>query len=150
MPSSGSNSGKERLLRLTILIYRKSTVTEDEFHKRWLTRQGPLVREWLARHGVLKYIQYHTPTSTQERLVSVLGDLVKGKLADYDGFVELYVRESEFERLKNAREDPYYKEVVAPDEKEFIDGEKSRMILGWEEVFIEDGRIVDNGDAGYV
>lgn len=49
--------GKERLLRLTILIYRKSTIAEDEFHKRWLTRQGPLVREWLARHGVLKYIQ---------------------------------------------------------------------------------------------
>ncbi|KAI4209545.1 MAG: hypothetical protein LQ351_007536 [Letrouitia transgressa] len=139
MPSADSNHRKERLLRLTILIYRKSTVTEDEFHKRWLTRQGPLVREWLARHGVLKYIQ--------ERLVSVLGDLVKGKLADYDGFVELYVRESEFERLKRAREDPYYKDVVAPDEKEFIDGEKSRMILGWEEVFIEDGKIVDNGDA---
>ncbi|KAL9034692.1 MAG: hypothetical protein Q9214_006930, partial [Letrouitia sp. 1 TL-2023] len=93
---------------------------------------------------------YHTPTSTQERLVSVLGDLARGKLADYDGFAELYVRESEFERLKYAREDPYYKDVVAPDEKEFIDGEKSRMILGWEEAFIEDGKIVDKGDAGHV
>ena len=77
-------------------------------------------------------------------MVSVLGDLVKGKLADYDGFVELYVREKEFDRLKQAREDPYYKDVVAPDEKDFIDGERSRMILGWEEVFIEDGKIVDD------
>lgn len=72
----------------------------------------------------------------------MLGDLVKGKLAEYDGFVELYVRESEFERLKHAIEDPYYKDEVAPDEKEFIDGDRSRMILGWEEVFIEDGKIV--------
>ena len=58
------------------------------------------------------------------------------------------MRESEFERLKLAKEDPYFRDVVAPDEKEFIDGERSRMILGSEEVFIEEGEIVEKGGEG--
>lgn len=64
-------------------------------------------------------------------------------VVDYDGFVEMWVRESNFTCLDRAREDPYYREVVEPDEKKFFDLEKSQVIVGWEECYVEDGKVLD-------
>lgn len=57
--------------------------------------------------------------------------------------MELLVRKNDFDCLERARQDPYYKDTVAPDEEKFIDMEKSQMIVGWEEVYVEGGQIVD-------
>lgn len=57
--------------------------------------------------------------------------------------MELLVRENDFECLERARQDPYYGDVVAPDEEKFIDMGRSQMIVGWEEVYVEDGKTVD-------
>jgi hypothetical protein len=48
---------KQRLLRFTILTYRKPGLSEEEFHSHWTTTHVPLVQDWLARHGILKYTQ---------------------------------------------------------------------------------------------
>lgn len=39
-------------------------------------------------------------------------------------------------------EDPYYKEVVEPDEAKLINKQSVRHIVGYEEVWIEDGKLV--------
>ena len=71
------------------------------------------------------------------------GDFAQMNVADYDGFVEMLVREDDFECLNRARQDPYYKSHVEPDEHKFFDVARSQMTVGWEEVYVEDGKVVD-------
>ena len=59
----------------------------------------------------------------------------------YDGVAEFILPDVKcFER---AIEDPFYKEKVMPDEAQFIDFSDATWTLGWEEVYIKDGVIVD-------
>ena len=67
------------------------------------------------------------------------------KALQYDGIAEFIMPEVKcFER---AREDPFYQEKVAPDEQQFFDWSDARWTLGWEEVYIKDGMIVDMSDG---
>lgn len=48
-----------------------------------------------------------------------------------------------------AREDPYYAEAIAPDEDKLFEWESACWTVGWEEVYVKDGKAVDMpfGDA---
>lgn len=66
-------------------------------------------------------------------------------IADYDGFVELLMPDlSCYEKMI---QDPYYKDVMVPDEMEFADWSSSKITIGWEEVYVQDGKVV-NLDGG--
>jgi hypothetical protein len=41
-----------------------------------------------------------------------------------------------------ARHDPYYEEVIAPDEEKLFEWSTAQWSVGWEEVYIQDGKIV--------
>lgn len=59
----------------------------------------------------------------------------------YDGVAEFILPDIKcFER---AVEDPFYKEKVMPDEAQFLDFSNATWTLGWEEVCIKEGVIVD-------
>lgn len=62
---------KESLLKVSITHRRNPNMTEEEYHKYWTEVHAPLVAEWLARHGVVKYTQ----VSWQE--LSMVGGLQK-------------------------------------------------------------------------
>lgn len=63
------------------------------------------------------------------------------KQLDYDGVAEFTLPDIKcFER---AREDPFYQEKVAPDERNFFDWSDARWALGLEKVYIQDGVCVD-------
>lgn len=47
----------KRLIRFSMLIKRCPSLSEDEFQEYWTNTHGPIVKEWLARHGVIKYTQ---------------------------------------------------------------------------------------------
>ena len=51
-----------------------------------------------------------------------------------------------------ARQDPFYTDQVKPDEEKLFDAESSNWTIGWEEVYIRDGRALNLpfGDAGRV
>lgn len=66
-----------------------------------------------------------------------LGNL---SISDFDGHCQLHV--PSLECLKNALADPYYREVVMPNEDKLIDGSKCMRTLGWEQCYIEDGTLV--------
>lgn len=62
-------------------------------------------------------------------------------LVDYDGFVELLMPDlSCYER---ALKDKYYADVIAPDEAYFADMQRTKVIVGWEEVYISEGQVVN-------
>jgi hypothetical protein len=41
------------------------------------------------------------------------------------------------------QQDPYFLSDVFPDEQRFIDWDSAFYSIGWEEVYIKDGRVVD-------
>jgi len=71
------------------------------------------------------------------------GNLKSATLDTHDGTAEFLIRESDFELFGKAREDPYYLDVVQKDEAKFFDMDKSVVTAGWEEVYIEDGEVVN-------
>lgn len=85
--------------------------------------------------------QYHTPASVRELTSKITGSLGQSNIANYDGFVELLMRD--LDCLVRAREDPYYKETVARDEEKILDMGRTQMTVGWEEVYVQDGKVVD-------
>ncbi|KAJ4349194.1 hypothetical protein N0V95_004777 [Ascochyta clinopodiicola] len=58
----------------------------------------------------------------------------------YDGMADFYVRK--YEDFEKAYEDPYYKDVVKPDEEYLFDVENMRVMVGTETCVIEDAEIV--------
>lgn len=129
--------------RVTILVYRNPKLTSSQFHHHWTNIHAPKASAHLAKFGVTKYRQYHTPSSLQGTLSKSLPSLgiEEGKIAEYDGFVELLM--PDLECYERARNDQYYKDVITPDELEFADMEKSKLLVGWEEVYIENGEAVN-------
>lgn len=62
-------------------------------------------------------------------------------VADYDGFVDFLM--PTLDCFAAAIKDPYYQEVVGPDESNFADLAKTRVMVGWEEVYVDNGKVVD-------
>ncbi len=59
---------------------------------------------------------------------------------NFDGHCQLYVQS--LESFQRALADPYYKDVILPDEDNFIDAARCMRTLGWEECYIENGSII--------
>ncbi|RPB01937.1 hypothetical protein L873DRAFT_564302 [Choiromyces venosus 120613-1] len=131
---------KERAVKFIIQQYRNPSITEEEFHTYWSKKHAALASPWLVRHGILKYAQYHTTTQTRT-LVSPMAASRSWKVADFDGQVEILCRS--FEDVITACADPEYPGKIGRDEKRFIDHARSVASVGWEEVYVEDGRVVD-------
>ena len=60
---------------------------------------------------------------------------------EYDGIAEFVM--PEIKCFEQARADPFYKEKVAPDEQRFFDWSDAKWTVGWEQVYIKNGAIVD-------
>jgi EthD domain len=63
------------------------------------------------------------------------------KPLEFDGVAEFIL--PDIKCFESARDDPFYKEKVAPDEVQFFSWPDTRWMLGWEEVYIKDGVCVD-------
>ena len=97
--------------------------------------------------GADRVSQYHTPSSVRDQAKSIPG-LAQATIAEWDGFVELLM--PNMSCFDEAQKDPYYSEVVFPDELKFADPANSQIIIGWEEVYVQDGKIVDLQPGGNV
>ncbi|KAK4494572.1 hypothetical protein PRZ48_013928 [Zasmidium cellare] len=128
------------VLKFCMLIKRRQDMSEEDFHKYWTEVHAPIVEKWLAKHGVIRYVQYHTPTQTTTQSTEVWTGLGGANVLQFDGHVELTV--PNVECLKRALEDAYYQSDVLPDEGKFIDAANSFRTCGWEEVKIEVGNVL--------
>lgn len=48
---------KPNLVRVSIFVTRKESVTETQFHEYWTRGHSKVVSEWLQKHGVVRYAQ---------------------------------------------------------------------------------------------
>lgn len=58
----------------------------------------------------------------------------------YDGVAEFIVRD--IMDIRRSQEDPFYLKEVRDDEAKFFDVAGAHWTIGWEEVFVEDNKIV--------
>ncbi|CAK4032117.1 Hypothetical predicted protein [Lecanosticta acicola] len=130
------------MYKVTIHAYRRKDMSEEDFHRHWTNIHAPKVSAFLRKYGIVGYTQYHTPSWVRAKAsqqLHTLGPFASDNLVDYDGYVEL--RMPELDCYERARRDPYYAQVVKPDEEAFFDFERSRITVGWEEVYIEGGEL---------
>ncbi|KAF2134935.1 hypothetical protein P153DRAFT_278435 [Dothidotthia symphoricarpi CBS 119687] len=122
----------EQLIRVTVLANRNPKLSESEFNHHWAHKHGPLITSWLQRHGVVKYVQYHT-TSAHKALLSQ-------PTLSYDGMADFWVRR--YEDFEEAYRDPFYLDVVKKDEEYLFDVESLVVTAGVEVCVIEQGKAV--------
>jgi hypothetical protein len=48
---------KVRLVKLCLYANRKPHLTEDEFHEYWTGKHQALAKDWLMKHGIVRYTQ---------------------------------------------------------------------------------------------
>jgi hypothetical protein len=63
------------------------------------------------------------------------------QIAPYDGHVEFVVQS--MDDLYKAVQDPDYPARVGPDEQKFLDVARSTVTVGWEEVYVLNGEVID-------
>jgi hypothetical protein len=80
--------------------------------------------------------QYHMPSKLRHQTSSKSSVFLAATQGNYDVPAEC------FDFWDRVEADPYYEEVVAKDEAHFFNAERSIMTVGWNEVYIDDGKIV--------
>ncbi|RFU72486.1 hypothetical protein TARUN_9762 [Trichoderma arundinaceum] len=135
---------KERLLRLTLQQYKNPKLTDAEFQKHWSEHHAPLASGWLARNGIIGYTQYHTPPETRN-LASSLAEAVGATVAPFDAYIEFMVHN--VEDLWKATADPEYPVKMQPDEQFMFDHGKMQVTVGWVEVYVQGGKVVNIVDG---
>ena len=74
----------------------------------------------------------------REQILGVRDDV---DILDFDGHAEIVVPNEGC--LKALVEDPYYKEVVEKDEFKLLDKASVTRTVGYEEVWVKDGEVVE-------
>ncbi|KAH8669581.1 hypothetical protein BGZ60DRAFT_407827 [Tricladium varicosporioides] len=130
----------EKVLKITSFRYKKDSVTDEEFHN-FCTDHGNKASLIQQRHGALKVAQYHTPSVTKKLLVEMIPFAIRPgwTLEDHDLMVQVWVRTTN--DMAAIFTDPDFQALVVGDTPE--SQEKAHVTCGWEEVFLEDGKIVD-------
>src|SRR5689334_722350 len=100
------------MVKFVVAVRRKAGMSEEEFHRYWRGKHGPLVRSVseFMRH-VRRYVQSHT-------IPGAASDFPAGGGA-FDGYAELWF--DDVDSLRRAFAEPRYLEVIRPDEPKFVD-----------------------------
>ncbi len=100
------------MVKVSVMLKRKSGMSPEEFHRYWKDVHGPLVLGVtdLMRH-FRKYVQCHA-------VPAALGD-TPGAGSEFDGIAELWA--DSLDEVNRAFAEPRYLEVVRPDEYKFLD-----------------------------
>ncbi|KAG9022897.1 hypothetical protein FRB95_013997 [Tulasnella sp. JGI-2019a] len=103
-------------LQISGFITRLSSLTHTEFSTHWLQRHAPIVVPWCLKYNIVAYTQTHLHPKIQAEVA----DKMKMPLLQYDGFAQMTLG-GNVEEFMGAFKHPYYLEVIAKDEKRFLD-----------------------------
>ncbi|RDW58388.1 hypothetical protein BP5796_12318 [Coleophoma crateriformis] len=130
------------------LLKRNPQMTRQQFSDHWYTKHAALVVPLFLDSGISNYSQLHNPVAVNPAL----------DVSEYDGVASVPSDEAlaEMARPKKDGEgdapwrDQYYREVVLPDERRFLESEALNHIkivdggsvVGDTKVVIEDGKVL--------
>ncbi|KAF2729556.1 hypothetical protein EJ04DRAFT_580569 [Polyplosphaeria fusca] len=138
---SAASSPQERPTQIIAFLKRNPSLTRDEFYEHWEKKHAVLVAPFFQKQGVIGYQQIRT--------AGVIHSNHPGsdptQLIEFDGVALSLVHDL---KLMEARgSDPYYRDVVKPDEERFLDKEAPgegvvAVFAGGQAPIIEGGKVV--------
>ncbi|GLA78149.1 hypothetical protein AtubIFM55763_010638 [Aspergillus tubingensis] len=131
----------KHLIRFDTYVKRHPSLTAEVFHHIWTASHAQLLKNWLARHGVYRYTLFHTPPVMAQQYLGQTPADSDQAMASFDGHAEIVLEN--WEILSRLRADPYYQEVVEPSEAKLIDKASVVRRVGYEEVWVSDGKAAD-------
>jgi uncharacterized protein (TIGR02118 family) len=121
------------VVKLVFCVYRRSDVTEAEFHRYWREVHGPLAVSLAPLLGIRKYIQVHTTPGPVTAALSAS----RGAPEPFDGVAELWFDSvEELMAAAGSTEGAAAGEVLLTDERRFIDHARSPIFLAEEHPFL--------------
>jgi uncharacterized protein (TIGR02118 family) len=101
------------MIKVSVILKRKSGMSPEEFHRYWHEVHGPLLlkQSALMRH-VRKYVQCHSIAGAFAEMPDVVS-------AQFDGIAELWG--DNVDDVKRGLVEPAYVNVIRPDEEKFLD-----------------------------
>ncbi|KAF2686476.1 hypothetical protein K458DRAFT_334211 [Lentithecium fluviatile CBS 122367] len=123
----------------TVCAYRKPGMSEEDYHTYASEVHGPLVKELMAKYGMLSFSMSHNTAATRKEMEKLF-DPQFANVADYDCIVQATFPDVDcFVRMKA---DPEYIAKCIPDHENFADTKRSKMTIGWMEHHVRDGQAV--------
>ncbi|KAJ5131091.1 uncharacterized protein N7515_007130 [Penicillium bovifimosum] len=128
----------ENTLVLLCFIKRRQDLTEDQFYEYWEKIHGPKIAPWALKHGIVGYKQIHTRATIRGSFAAAVP--LPLSTVDFDGAVIW-----EFPSLDtflSAFSHPYYVNVIAPDEKNFLEktlNETATVTMGYLRPIVSEG-----------
>jgi len=114
------------MLKVNVFLTRKSGTTLEQFSAYWKEIHGPLLMQQPeVIENTRRYIQLH---STDNGLPGV-------PVAPYDGIAEIWV--DDLDGVAAIFTSDNYQNIIAPDEANFLDREKTVIMYGTEIVVVE-------------
>ena len=157
MSSVVSASG--HFISLTICAYRKRGMDEDAYHRYLSEKHAPLLTDLMVENKIIGYTmvriccshsykgnlnidftKQHNTGDMKKLMGQMFEELPESRIADYDAFIHIVFKD--VQDFINVRNDPYYKQVVVPDHRNFADQERTTMVTGWLETHIVEGKAI--------
>ncbi|KAL8748185.1 MAG: hypothetical protein Q9190_000004 [Brigantiaea leucoxantha] len=135
---NGGNS--QKLLVLTTFAYRKPDMPAEDYHRYISEIFVPLSSDIMARHGCVRRFIAHNHAVPRELAATIADPYPVEDFLDYDAVITTVV--SDAEKFKRMKQEPYWKEKIIPDWKNFTDTSRNRVTVGWLEERIRDGVIL--------
>jgi hypothetical protein len=95
-------------------------------------------QHFISISSALTHIKYHTPPEITSR---GLGIHDTAGILDFDGVAEVTVENLDI--LRKLVEDNFFSEFATPDEADLVDLSSVRRTIGYEEVHVDQGKVVD-------
>ncbi|KAL5380640.1 hypothetical protein DPSP01_007702 [Paraphaeosphaeria sporulosa] len=153
---------KETLLKFTSRRYKSPSVSEEAFHAFATSDHAPKAAPYkpaTASSASARYTTSTPPPTCTFLLTTIIQSfkptalralLTEGPFAankppgwtvdDHDFEIVFYVRS--MEQLGGLLGDPEFQQLMA-DEADICDQERAELSIGWEEVFVENGKVVN-------
>ncbi|RBR18740.1 uncharacterized protein FIESC28_05881 [Fusarium coffeatum] len=131
---------QNQLLCLTILGYRRSDLSEEQYRDHMINISAPMTKDLMAKYGIRRWTMIHNNSETRELMYQLM-DPQMANIADYDCFSQVVFKS--IDDYKKIKEDPWYKEHLVGDHENFADTKRSKMTIGWITEFVRDGKVAD-------
>ncbi|KAI0127018.1 EthD domain-containing protein [Xylariales sp. AK1849] len=140
IPSPPADQAGTHFLCLTICGYKLPGMNEEDYRHHMTKVQAPMTQDLMVKYGVKRWTMVHNNTESRT-LMKRLFDHDMRNLADFDCFSQVVFKNvDDYKRMQG---DPWFKEKLAPDHKNFADIKRSIMTLGWITEYIRDGEVVE-------
>ncbi|KAF2736299.1 hypothetical protein EJ04DRAFT_575442 [Polyplosphaeria fusca] len=114
-------------IQILTYIKRKPSLTPAQFYDHWERTHGPKVIPWCEKHGIQRYQQIHVsgsmvPVPSTDSAPNALSTAALPTTpVEFDGIAMFLV--PSLKQFTDAFKDPYYVNVIEPDEREMLDKE---------------------------